>query len=67
MANISEYFLFENCKFANEKSKRNCARIANFRDYNILDSFTIESSCYGYKVKDIGPVEEGTEEPPVCE
>lgn len=65
LENISEYFLFDNCKFANEKSKRNCARIANFRDFGLLDSYTIESSCYGYRVKNSENLEEGIEA--VCE
>jgi hypothetical protein len=45
--------LFEHCKFANERPKRNCARLAFYRDFNLLDSYTIESSCFGYIVKGI--------------
>ena len=61
LANSSEFFLWENCKFSNEKSKRNCARLAFYRDWSILDTYTIESSCFGYKVKGSG--EEEGEQP----
>ena len=46
--------MLENCKFANEKAKRNCARLGLHRDFNLLDSYTIESSCFGYHVKGTG-------------
>jgi hypothetical protein len=48
--NTSKYFSFENCKFANEKYKKNCARLAVVRDFNIFHSYTIESSCWGYSI-----------------
>jgi len=51
MANCSEFFLYDNCKFANEKPKRNCARLAFHRDFGLLDTYTIETSCFGFKVK----------------
>lgn len=63
MHNTSEYFLWDNCKFANEKAKRNCARLAFYRDWGLLDTYTIESSCYCWKVKGTG--EEEGEEPQV--
>jgi hypothetical protein len=63
----SDYFLIENCKFANEKPKRNCARLAYLRDFNLLDSYTIEASCFGYKVKGTGTGEEGDEEPEIIQ
>ena len=48
--NSSHYFNFEGCKFANEAYKKNCARLAVFRDFNIFHSYTIESSCWGYSI-----------------
>lgn len=51
LENTSEYFSFDSSKFKNEQYKRNCARLAMHRDFNLLDSYTIESSCYGYKPK----------------
>jgi len=47
----SPFFAYKNCTFANEKEKRNCARLCVFRDFKILDAYTIESSCYGYEAK----------------
>jgi hypothetical protein len=40
--------MFDHCKFSNAKFKRNCARLAFQRDFNLLDTYTIESSCFGY-------------------
>ena len=48
IADMSPYFSFDNCKFGNEKYKKNCARLAVFRDYKLHHSYTIESSCWGY-------------------
>ena len=48
----SPYFSFENCDFQNQKQKRNCARLALYRDFNLLDSYTIESSCFGFQSKE---------------
>ena len=48
---MSEFFRLDHCRFNNEKYKRNCARLGIFRDYNLANSFTIETSCFGYKVK----------------
>ena len=54
MHNTSDYFLLDNCKFANEKAKRNCARLGLNRDFSLFDSYTIEASCYAYLVKGSG-------------
>jgi hypothetical protein len=48
---LSEYFSLQNCSYNCEKSKRNCARLGIYRDYNLNDSYTIESSCYGFQPK----------------
>ena len=45
---MSQYFSLAGCKFGNEKYKKNCARLGTFRDYDLTQSFTIESSCWGY-------------------
>lgn len=57
----SAYFLLQNCKWANEKGKKNCARLNIFRDFNVLDSYTIEASCWGYELKGTGNDEEDPE------
>ena len=49
--NCSEFFSLKNCKYSNEQYKRNCARLSLFREFNLLDSYTIESSCYGFELK----------------
>jgi hypothetical protein len=45
-------FRFFSCKFKIEKYKENCARIAIWRDFNILHCFTVETSSYGFLNKD---------------
>ena len=60
--NLSPYFQYDNCKFGNEKYKRNCARLGMFRDFNLVNSFTIESSCYAYEVKGTDEVEQFRED-----
>jgi hypothetical protein len=48
----SEYFQFKKCRYNNEKYKRNCARLGINRDYGLANSYTIESSVWGYEKKD---------------
>ena len=48
LSEMSHYFNYENCKFGNEKYKKNCARLGVYRDFNLNFSYTIESSCWGY-------------------
>ena len=47
---MSNYFSAENSKFGNEKYKKNCARLGITRDFDLINSYTIESSCWGYDV-----------------
>ena len=56
--NMSAFFQFENCKFGNEKYKKNCARLGVHRDFHLNLSYTIESSCFGYEVKGTDEVEQ---------
>ena len=60
--NLSPYFQYDNCKFGNEKYKRNCARLGVFRDFGLINSFTIESSCYAYEIKGTDEVEQFRED-----
>ena len=55
--NLSPYFAYDNSKFGNERYKRNCARLGVFRDFGIVNTFTIESSCYAYEIKGTDEVE----------
>jgi hypothetical protein len=50
----SPYFLLENCRYNNEKYKMNCARLGIYRDWDLVNSYTIESSCYGFEIKNPG-------------
>ena len=49
--NLSDYFQFDNCRFNNSKEKKHSARLGVYRDWSLLHSYTIESSCYGFEVK----------------
>jgi predicted deacylase len=60
--NTSAYFLFDNCKFGNEKYKANCARLGIHRDFKLVNSFTIEASCYAYDIKGTDEVEQFKED-----
>ena len=56
--NMSAFFQFDNCKFGNERYKKNCARLSVHRDFNLNASYTIESSCYAYEIKGTDDVEQ---------
>jgi hypothetical protein len=40
-------FSFQDCNFAIQKSKETCGRVVMFREFNILNSFTLEASFLG--------------------
>ena len=44
----SEMFRFFSCKFRIEKSKLRTARVVLFKEYGIMNCFTLEASFYGY-------------------
>jgi hypothetical protein len=46
---MSDYFNYDKCSFSSEKYKWNCARLGVHRDHGLINSFTVESSCYGYE------------------
>jgi hypothetical protein len=39
-------FSFADCKFANEREKESTARMVMFREFSILNSYTLESTFY---------------------
>lgn len=54
----NKYFNFADCKFANEKEKESTGRMVMFKEFGILNSYTLESTFYsclnprrGYKKK----------------
>ena len=42
----NKLFSFQDCKFANEKEKESTARLVMFKDLQILNSYTLESTFY---------------------
>ncbi len=40
-------FSFEDCCFAIQKSKETCGRIVMWREFNLINSFTLEMSFMG--------------------
>jgi hypothetical protein len=42
----NKLFQFNDCKFANEKEKESTARFVMFRDFSIINSYTLESTFY---------------------
>ena len=42
-----DYFNFEDCSFAVHKAKESCARVVMWREFNLINSFTLESSFCG--------------------
>lgn len=45
-------FRYYSCKFKHEGYKQGCARISLWRDFNISNSYTVETSAFGYINKD---------------
>ena len=48
---MSDVFNLRNCDFNNTKAKENCARLGIYNLYKLQDSYTVETSCYGFEVK----------------
>ena len=42
----SKTFSFSDCKFANEKEKESTARLVLFKEFSVLNSYTLESTFY---------------------
>lgn len=40
---------FKDCRFKIEKCKESTARVVVFREFNIMNSFTLEASFFGYE------------------
>jgi cytosolic carboxypeptidase protein 2/3 len=41
------HFKFADCRFRIEKCKESTARVVIFREFNIMNAFTLESSFFG--------------------
>jgi len=46
LAQKNKLFSFNDCKFANEKDKEATARLVMFRQFSIINSYTLESTFY---------------------
>ena len=44
----SPIFSQENCSYNNDQRKANCARLGIFNNYSLVDSYTVEASCWGF-------------------
>jgi len=42
-----DYFKFSDCRFRIEKVKESTARVVVFREFNIMNAFTLEVSFFG--------------------
>lgn len=45
-------FRFYSCKFRIQKSKLKAARVVLFKEFNIMNCFTLEASFHGYITKE---------------
>jgi hypothetical protein len=54
-------FRFYSCKFRIEKSKVKTARVVLFREFGIMNCFTLEASFHGFIDKDRSTTEFTTE------
>lgn len=57
----TQMFRFYSCKFRIEKSKIKTARVVLFKDFGIMNCFTLEASFHGYIAKDRTTTELTTE------
>ena len=53
----SEMFRFYSCKFRIQKSKLKAARVVLFKEFGIMNCFTLEASFHGYLARDRRTVE----------
>jgi hypothetical protein len=57
----TEMFRFWGCKFRVQKSKLKAARLVLWKEFNIMNCFTLEASFHGYLTKQRQTVEFTTE------
>ena len=55
------FYKFSDCRFRIEKCKESTARVVIFREFNIMNAFTLESSFFGKEPDPIIVSEEGGE------
>ena len=52
LASIEPIFNFSDCSFSQEKLKYNTARVVVWNEFKVTNSFTLETSMFGKKMKD---------------
>jgi cytosolic carboxypeptidase protein 2/3 len=57
----TDMFRFYSCKFRIQKSKLKAARVVLWKEFNIMNCFTLEASFHGYLNKDRQTIEFTTE------
>jgi len=57
LSETCEMFRFYSCKFRIQKSKLKAARVVLFKEFGIMNCFTLEASFHGYLAKDRRTVE----------
>jgi len=50
LAHFCKYFDYNKCCFKEQDNKRGAARVVVWKDLKVTNSFTLESSFYGYTV-----------------
>lgn len=53
------FYKFSDCRFRIEKCKESTARVVIFREFNIMNAFTLESSFFGKEPDPIVSEESG--------
>lgn len=52
-----DLYNFKDCRFRIEKCKESTARVVIFREFNIMNSFTLEASFFGKEPEIPDPIE----------
>ena len=53
LASYEPIFNFSSCQFSQEKYKYNTARVVVWNEFKVMNSFTLETSMYGKKTKQV--------------
>lgn len=53
LASIEPIFEFNKCVFSQEKFKYNTARVVVWNEFKVTNSFTLETSMFGKKIKSV--------------
>lgn len=62
LSNRTDMFRYYSCKFRNERSKQKTARLVLSKEFDLMNSFTVEASFHGYLTQDRTTVEFASDE-----